>query len=66
MLTYEVAYKLNVELKCKPRIRAKEIDNYAEECGAVRASKNYDFAGGRVPFIWTEENYQTLKIKINN
>lgn len=64
MFTYEVAYRLNTELKCKPRIRAPEIESHADACGAIRAPIPTHFIGGRIPFLWTEENYQKLKTKI--
>lgn len=65
MLTYEITRRLNRDLKIKPRIRAPEIEKYAERCGAVRSSIHNSYSGGRPPYRWTEENYQILKNTID-
>jgi hypothetical protein len=65
IFTSAVATRLNRELKLKPRIRATEIEKYAERCGAVRSSIHNSYSGGRPPYQWTEENYQILKNTID-
>lgn len=54
--TSEVAYRLKIELKLKKRVRACQLLEYTEQCGAV--SEN---VYGRLIYYWSDEAYEKLK-----